>query len=444
AGTTRPCGSDLGACKAGSQLCEAGAWAACQDAVHPSLERCNGVDDDCDGKLDEALMRPCGSDVGVCQAGSESCAAGAWVDCSAIGPDPERCNDLDDDCDGVVDESLACRPCEQRITAGWSHTCARDGTGQVWCWGGNSWDELGGPIGAHSSLPVASNVMDSLEIRAGRSHTCARLRSGGVRCWGRDSESQLGDSSLGNLPAVELTLGSGHTCARLITGEVWCWGANSVGELGDGSRTHPRAMPRAVSGLADAAAIKAGIAHTCALLQTGEVRCWGFNPSAQLGNTLPGSTKPVTVAGLGRAVELAASEHDTCALLATGEVWCWGGFYGPVPVAVAGLQDVVEIKAGRQHTCARLLGGELRCWGANYRAQLGDGTTLDRRVPGPVPGVRGAVELTLGWMHTCARLGNGELWCWGSNHQGQLGDGTTTQRTSPVLVQGLRLPACSP
>jgi len=68
-----------------------------------TVELCNNKDDDCDGKTDEGLTRPCGTDVGECTAGTETCSAGQWINCTATGPFVETCNKKDDDCDGTVD-----------------------------------------------------------------------------------------------------------------------------------------------------------------------------------------------------------------------------------------------------------------------------------------------------------------------------------------------------
>ena len=67
------------------------------------VELCNSLDDDCDGAFDEDLTRPCGTDLGVCTAGTETCVDGAWEGCTATGGGGETCNGLDDDCDGTVD-----------------------------------------------------------------------------------------------------------------------------------------------------------------------------------------------------------------------------------------------------------------------------------------------------------------------------------------------------
>jgi hypothetical protein len=66
-------------------------------------ETCNNMDDDCDGLVDEDLQRACGTDIGECTAGIEICVMGMWQGCTATGGGPEVCNGLDDNCDGTVD-----------------------------------------------------------------------------------------------------------------------------------------------------------------------------------------------------------------------------------------------------------------------------------------------------------------------------------------------------
>ena len=102
---SRACGVDVGECSAGTQTCTRGAWGACSD-VGPSPEICNGLDDDCDG-LPDNLTEACGSDTGACSPGIRRCVAGAFGTCEgAIGPTAETCNTIDDDCDGRIDEMV--------------------------------------------------------------------------------------------------------------------------------------------------------------------------------------------------------------------------------------------------------------------------------------------------------------------------------------------------
>ncbi len=112
-----PCGIDVGACKKGTQSCVDGKLGPCVGGIEPTAETCNGVDDDCDGPVDEDLVRLCGKDVGACKQGTETCAAGTWGGCvGVIDPAVETCNKVDDDCDGMVDEGVT-EPCGSNVGA---------------------------------------------------------------------------------------------------------------------------------------------------------------------------------------------------------------------------------------------------------------------------------------------------------------------------------------
>jgi hypothetical protein len=148
-GTTRTCyagpagTAGLGACRSGVQTCVQdpaldpgqGTWdnPSCSGQVLPQAEVCdNGIDDDCNGSVDDCSecqsgqTRPCypaGASgcsggpggpfacQGVCAAGSEACDAGTWSgQCSgAITPGPELCDGKDNTCSGTIDETNA--PC---------------------------------------------------------------------------------------------------------------------------------------------------------------------------------------------------------------------------------------------------------------------------------------------------------------------------------------------
>ena len=305
-----------------------------------------------------------------------------------------------------------------------------------------------------ATLPVTT-------ISAGSYHTCALHITGAVKCWGDNGWGQIGNNSTidSHIPVdvsglssgvVAISAGGDHSCAILTTGgTVKCWGYNLWGQLGNNS-TNDSHVPVDVTGLSSGvAAISAGYVHTCAVLTTGAVNCWGYNGGGQLGDgTYIQRNTPVDVRGLTSSVTaLAVGGYHTCALTSAGGVKCWGNNeFGQLgvgtqvnhwaPVDVSGLTSgVIALTAGDYQTCALTSAGGVKCWGWNTHGELGDGTYNDRLIPVDVSGLTyGVTALAAGVYHTCALTSVGGIKCWGWNDYGQIGDGTYTQRNTPVDV----------
>ena len=123
--TGSPASAGVGICQTGRQTCEQGRWSACRGEVRPVTESCDGTDTDCDDQVDEGedgqpLSRDCytGSGeivgIGICQTGRQTCEQGQWSVCRGdVRPVPETCNGLDDDCDGQVDQGTGGQPIKQ-------------------------------------------------------------------------------------------------------------------------------------------------------------------------------------------------------------------------------------------------------------------------------------------------------------------------------------------
>ena len=257
-----------------------------------------------------------------------------------------------------------------------------------------------------------------------------------------------------------IATGAYHTCALTKSSDagVRCWGQNYSGQLGDGTQTN-RHEPVAVFGLSSGvSAVGTGVNFSCALLTSGQVRCWGANDHGQLG-TGPDrdpSLVPVPVlnsagdAPLTNVTSLSVGHHHVCAVLSSGGAKCWGSnIHGQLgdnttssrdlPVDVSGLlaPEVSSIEAGVSHSCLTTIqpeGGNVYCFGDNSFYQFGDGTSVSSLVPVLIEDISSIMEVSAGTLHSCARAVTGELYCWGLNEEGEVGEGSELYRPSPVQI----------
>jgi alpha-tubulin suppressor-like RCC1 family protein len=358
------------------------------------------------------------------------------------------------------------------VDAGFEQTCALLVDGHVRCFGLNDSGQLGmGTAGGAFQRSGVPLTVDGpvLAVDAGGAHTCAATPTGVVDCWGYGLYGQLGhedttstsvprtvvrlDDSSGSAAenAVGLALGFDHSCAALQSGRVKCWGRNNFAQLGvnRNSLDVPQLTTPGDVSVSTAAKVASGAYHSCVVLQSGSVQCWGRNDFFALGNADPAhSAFPKTVAGIATATRIAAGLNHTCALLASGVVQCWGrGDEGQLgngsfanssaPVSVAGITTATSIAVGNSHGCARLVGGTVRCWGRGVEGQLGNSSTVGSAVPVAVTGLTSATSVSAGEFHNCVTLSSGSVNCWGRGDLGQLGNGFRFNISAPVVVSGL-------
>ena len=371
------------------------------------------------------------------------------------------------------------------------HTCALISGARCWGFGG------AGRLGHGNEAAVGDDESPGsagpVQVGAGRTataiavggfHSCALLDDGSVRCWGFGGDGRLGyrnvatigddepPSSAGPVDlgvgrtATAITAGNGHTCALLDDGSVRCWGFGGDGRLGYGNpnpigddETPGSVGPVDLGSGRTAVAISAGDTHTCAVLDDGTVRCWGFAATGQLGYAnsvtignrpaiVPGTVGPVDLGAARTAKAISAGNGHTCALLDNGSVRCWGfggngrlgygnlatigdsetpGSAGPVDLGAG--RTAVAISAGDAYTCAVLDDGTVRCWGAGADGRLGYANTNDigdDETPGSIGPLnigagRTAAAISAGGRHTCALLDDAGVRCWGSGALGRLG-----------------------
>jgi len=340
------------------------------------------------------------------------------------------------------------------MEAGQGFNCALLVTGKIACWGDNTYGNLGqGPGAASPGTADLATGYTAVQVSVGQTSSCAVLAGGAVKCWGDNRYAQLGvgdkvnrgdqPNQMGdNLPFI--TLGSGHT----------------------------------------ARAVAVGDAHVCALLDDFQVACWGDNFHGQLGlednvtrgdglNPLGPTTEVASLGSLGHAVALSAAGDRTCALLDSGQIKCWGhntwgelglgvsdDAWGILPGEMGDNLPTVDLGTGRtalavatgeQHTCAILDDHSLKCWGRNDDGELGLDDAVSRgtkpedmgdNLPTVDLGTgRTAIAVAAGAVHTCAVLDNHETKCWGMNYDGELGLDNLGEDRGDGVMGPLAVPA---
>ena len=253
----------------------------------------------------------------------------------------------------------------------------------VQCWGNNYLGQLGNGTASNEDppniyisvpAPVCADALCTgplsgvVALALGSGDSCALVEDDvqtpgyGVKCWGSLFYGEVAnpgpDLQCGNLSGnycattpkdilafpsgvTAIAVASSHKCVLTADGGVKCWGGNFSGQLGNSTGNLVELTPLDVIGLATGVTrIAAGLATTCAITNTGALKCWGG---------------PI----LGHGDEL-ASVHpvDVCA-----DAACSGTF-----------SDAIDVSVGSYfHTCAVTTAGFVKCWGYNLRGELGNG-----------------------------------------------------------------------
>jgi hypothetical protein len=283
-------------------------------------------------------------------------------------------------------------------------------------------------------------------VAAGSVHSCAVHRDGRVSCWGYGPFIGPGLTVVTTPvfidlpgPAVSLSVGIQAACALLASGEVRCWG-----DLGNGPE-----RPGGITGedgraLAGVTKLAGGSAAFCGVTPGG-THCWGSNASSELGRpaalSFPARTAVLAQPGPRPLIvaTVAILVHD-----GVSELCGWGnndsgilpGARGIVerPACSRTVPGVLQLSAGDGHVCARRGGDTFSCWGSNSGGQLGTGDEgqLEAELPGAVGRLPAGIDaIESGAYHTCALLATGRVHCWGSNEHGECGLPSSAPRFAP-------------
>jgi alpha-tubulin suppressor-like RCC1 family protein len=310
------------------------------------------------------------------------------------------------------------------------------------------------PDGGAGAGPPA-NPLHVKAVVGGAYHACALIDDGRVKCWGDGTNGELGNGTYQTFGADRDHAGDNMLYAQLGTGRT-------------------------------ATALAAHNETTCAILDDATLKCWGSNLFAQLGQesyadaegntsfTIGDALPPIKL-GTGRTARaVAVGENHVCAILDNGQLKCWGDG-GGTDWSALGYEDhltrglpgsmgdnlpavnlgtgrtATAVACGEAHTCAILDNSCVKCWGYNAAGELGQGSTVNL---GDNPGEMGdnlpcvnlgagsakPKVLSAGWDSTCALFDNGRIKCWGSNLMGQLGLEDSNNRGDEPGEMGTALP----
>jgi alpha-tubulin suppressor-like RCC1 family protein len=344
--------------------------------------------------------------------------------------------------------------------------CAIKTGGSLWCWGDNTYGQVGDGTQIDRSTPVM--IFDGGVTAVAESHdhtTLCAIKSGALFCWGNSAQGQTGNNNLSggnqltpitpvgteaNVTSVVIS-GDQHTCA-IINGGLKCWGYNGNGQLGTGDTTNRYAPFQVYAAGAGVTSVSVGqsTGFTCAI-KNAALFCWGYNAQGQLCNggatqSLVPVASPYMTSG---ATSVSLGNNHGCAIV-SGGVQCWGyntswyylglsgtvsDQYSPNWVAnVAASSGVSALKVYGNYACA-IQSSTLKCWGDNGSGQVGNGTSSP--VTTGAYATLAATSVTSFNMNSnsvCA-IQSGALKCWGYNLYSNLGiNNAINPITTPTTV----------
>ncbi len=363
------------------------------------------------------------------------------------------------------------------LAAGYKHVCALTDDGEVYCWGSNTYKQLGNTAAADpQTTPIAVQTSDAdtspltgvKAIASGLYHTCAVMETDTMKCWGRNSSGQVGwgasspQATPHDVPNIDNAIGAAagtdFTCALGQDGSIQCWGKNDVGQIGDGTMPTLAELRKFVSSapftpIMNFVEVSATNQHACGRTEEGVLYCWGLNSYAQAGDpSLGNQSLAISPPGLGHAGAVSSVSTGgffTCAITGAGGLKCWGhntfgqtatgvdsspAVHPQVPMASTVFPDRAMVSAGSTHSCAVGRTGDLKCWGRNANYELGTGNTDQLTSPTPSHYDKWVKSVAVGHEFTCALLDNGAVDCWGNNTSYKTGAGSGASSQNPVRV----------
>jgi alpha-tubulin suppressor-like RCC1 family protein len=242
-----------------------------------------------------------------------------------------------------------------RLFAGYVNVCALTTQGELYCWGDNRWGQLGSNGGGTVSaspvlMPLPPGTIN--DVAVGGAHVYVAIGRSAYAV-GRNNLNQLGMGGMGDslphpMPSAVLSGPGPSGCVPITTTEgvaagnhygcavtsdptngrrALCWGENDQGAIGDGTVNITAWCGHQVANLdlsLGVAALGLGTAHTCLLINNGDLWCWGSNAYSQIYSSVK-ANEPMPVKLMSKVSRVFVGFDHTCVFTDPDQVLCWGG-----------------------------------------------------------------------------------------------------------------------
>ena len=378
------------------------------------------------------------------------------------------------------------------------NSAAITNNGDLYRWGHNHYGQVGNGTTDKQLTPV--KVLENvLSVSVTDYNSVAITDNGNLYCWGINRSGQVGNGTtepqltpikvLGDVSSVSVFNFSSYShgyvnmmAAITNNGDLYCWGWNTSGQVGNGTTELQLTPIKVLENVRTVTAASYGsrgdgVGNVSAVTTNGDLYCWGWNTSGQVGNgTTVTQLTPEKILDNVNSVSVSASVSvvsgdvqsynyrtgNMAAITVNGDLYCWGANRsGQVgngtisqaqcsPEKVLSNVNFVSVSSGGDgsvayrgfgNTVAIATNGDLYCWGANGSGQIGNNTTETQSTPERVLSNISSVSFfssssnfTFGGVSAITT--NGDLYCWGTNRVGQVGNGTTINQLTPLKILG--------
>lgn len=254
----------------------------------------------------------------------------------------------------------------------------------------------------------------------------------------------------------KVDLGQGYGCAKDEHQHVYCWGLGTSGQLARGVNMSSEKPKKIYSLSHDFNMLVSNYYFSCALSNSSELFCWGYNGVGNLGLGDANSRGAPDVVDPGVSYSFIALGGDTaCGITSAGILKCWGfnsvgqvgrgnfGGYVAAPTVIDSGTLYSKVFVGDQqnsnstNVCGITTAGVLKCWGSNSYGQLGNNDMLDQSSPQVIDPGETYSKISLSVYSTCGITTSGVLKCWGYNVAGVLGVDSSGSGSYYVLTPGI-------